>query len=291
MFHGSLVALVTPMLEDGAVDYDAFDQLLAWHLEQGTDGVVVLGTTGESATITADERKKIIQLALARLKGKLPCIVGTGANATSHALSLTQQAMELGADGALLVTPYYNKPPQSGLYEHFKLIAHSVAIPQILYNVPSRTGCDLLPETVNRLSGISNIVALKEATGDIKRLHAIMATGCDINLLSGDDATAVEFMLAGGKGSVTVAANIVPKEYKMLCDAALKGEKDKALRLHESLQGLFRALFVESNPIPTKWLLAQMGSIQGGIRLPLTALDQRYYAEVKAAAVQAGIEL
>ena len=289
MFRGSLVAIVTPMSPSGEVDFDAFESLIDWHISQGTDGLVVLGTTGESATINSVERKQIIELSVAKAKGKLPVIVGTGSNSTQIAEQLTREAMELGADAALIVTPYYNKPTQEGLYQHFAAIARAVSLPQILYNVPSRTACDLLPETVKRLSNISNIVALKDATGDLQRYDEIKALDCSLDLLSGDDDSAMQFMLAGGDGAISVVANVVPKLYKAMCDAALASDQKAATTLNEKMKLLHIALFVESNPIPTKWLLLKMKKIKEGIRLPLTPLSSACHEQVKQAAVQAGI--
>jgi len=287
MFHGSFVAIVTPMKENGDVDYQAFERLVDWHLENETDGLVVLGTTGESATIEPFERKKIIEQIVAQVNEQIPVIVGTGANATNHAIQLTRQAMELGVDAALLVTPYYNKPTQEGLYQHFKAISEAVPIPQVLYNVPSRTACDLLPETVERLGHFSNIVALKEATGDLERLKELMGMNCQMNFLSGDDASSMEFILAGGKGVISVVANVAPKLVHRMCSAALEGDRPEAKKWNDQLEVLYQTLYVESNPIPTKWVLSEMGLIPRGIRLPLTPLDQKYHANLHAAMDQA----
>lgn len=273
MFKGSLVALVTPMQANGDIDWPSFDRLIGWHLDNGSDGLVVLGTTGESATVNPEERAGLIQRSLAVVAGQVPVIVGAGSNATSHTIDLTRQAMELGADAVLLVTPYYNKPTQEGLFQHFKTVADAVSIPQILYNVPGRTGCDLLPETVGRLAQVDNIVALKEATGDIDRLRDILAQELSLALLSGDDFTAVDFMLAGGQGVISVAANVVPKAFYDLCQAALSGQVASAREQDKRLQPLYEQLFTESNPIPTKWALSEMGLIPGGLRLPLTPLS------------------
>lgn len=283
MFQGSLVAIVTPMHEDGSVDYQSFEKLLAWHIEQGTDGIVVLGTTGESATIEAKEREEIIRFTLAQVKGRIPVIVGTGANSTSHALQMTQEAMALGADATLLVTPYYNKPTQEGLFQHYSTIAKAVAIPQILYNVPSRTACDLLPETVARLSAYPNIVGLKEATGDIDRLRALKALNISMEFYSGDDNTALAFLKAGGDGVISVAANVTPKLIAQMCAAVRNNNFESAEKINTQLLPLYAALFAESNPIPTKWALSQMGFIRPGIRLPLTALSASHHASVQAA--------
>lgn len=289
MFNGSLVAIVTPMKPNGDIDYASMTGLVDWHLDNDTDGLVVLGTTGESATIAADERVKLIQHVVAQVSGRVPVIIGTGANATRHALELTRQAMELGADAALLVTPYYNKPTQEGLFRHFKTIAEAVPIPQILYNVPSRTGCDLLPDTLLRLVELTNIVGLKEATGEVERVTQLLNAGSEIDLLSGDDKTALEFMLAGGKGVISVVANVVPKEFHALCRAALAGDRVLAESFNKKLLPLYTQLFAESNPIPTKWALSQMGMIAAGIRLPLTPLAKQFHADVRNALQAVGI--
>lgn len=289
MFHGSIVALVTPMREDGEIDYAALTKLVDWHLENQTDGLVILGTTGESATVEMAERDKIIKQVVNQVAERVPVIIGTGANSTRHSIELTQHAMETGADAALLVTPYYNKPTQEGLYQHFKAVADAVPIPQILYNVPGRTACDLLPETVQRLADIGNIVAIKEATGDIERLQQLLALGIDIDMLSGDDATAMEFMLRGGKGVISVVANVVPQDVHELCTAALQGDRAKAEAINQRLSDLVQQLFAESNPIPTKWALQEMGMIGAGIRLPLTVLNDQFHQPVRQALRTAGI--
>lgn len=291
MFHGSLVALVTPMKKNGDVDYAGLEKLVDWHLEQETDGIVLLGTTGESATIEMEERRQMIQNVVAQISSKIPLIVGTGANSTQHAIKLTQQAMELGADAALLVTPYYNKPTQEGLYQHFKLIAETVPIPQILYNVPGRTAVDMLPETVLRLGHLSNIVAIKEATGDIGRVTTLLEADCAMDLLSGDDSTAMEFILQGGKGVISVVANLAPKTVHQMCEAALKGDRIQAEALNKKLEVLYKPLFAESNPIPTKWALAEMGLIEPGIRLPLTPLNEKFHETMRGAMKQADIQI
>ncbi len=291
MFSGSIVAIVTPMKPNGDVDYKNFERLIDWHLENDTDGLVVLGTTGESPTIEPEERVKIVSHAVEQVNERIPVIVGTGANSTHHAIALTRQAMELGADAGLLVTPYYNKPTQEGLYQHFKSLAEAVPMPQILYNVPSRTACDLLPETVSRLTKFSNIVGIKEATGDIERVKKLREMNNELDLLSGDDKTAMEFMLAGGKGVISVVANIVPKAFHTLCEAAITNNHKLAEEYDNKLKILYKALFIESNPIPTKWALAQMGLIAEGIRLPLTPLSQQFHAEVRQALQSAGIKI
>ncbi|OGO91870.1 MAG: 4-hydroxy-tetrahydrodipicolinate synthase [Coxiella sp. RIFCSPHIGHO2_12_FULL_42_15] len=289
MFKGSIVAIVTPMDATGAIDYECFARLLDWHLTNGTDGVVVLGTTGESATVHMDERKQLIQLATDQIKGRIPVIVGTGTNSTDTTIQLTHQALEWGADAALVVTPYYNKPTQEGLFQHYKAVAEAVPLPQILYNVPSRTACDLLPETIIRLGKISNIVGVKEATGDQQRVKQILAADCYVDVFSGDDATGLEFMLLGAKGVISVTANVVPKLFHDLCLAALSGERDRASCLDQQLRPLYKALFLESNPIPTKWALQELGLIDRGIRLPLTPLTAKFHDAVRQALQQINI--
>lgn len=289
MFHGSLVALVTPMMETGEVDYSALEHLTAWHLEKGTDGIVVLGTTGESPTIEPAERQQIITQVVSQVNQKIPVIIGTGANATQHTIALTQQAMELGADAVLLVTPYYNKPTQEGLFQHYKAVAKAVPIPQILYNVPSRTACDLLPETVKRLGVFSNIVALKEATGDLDRLKTLLDLDCQMDMLSGVDANVLEFILMGGKGVISVTANVAPEWMHNLAKAALEGDRAEAEKWNNKLMPLNESLFIETNPIPTKWVLSKMGRIAPGIRLPLTPLSAKYHAQLESVMHQANL--
>ncbi len=290
MFHGSMVALVTPMREDGAVDDDSLAGLIECHISQGTDAIVAVGTTGESATLDEEEHCALIRRCVELAAGRLPVIAGTGANATSEAIRLTRCAMEAGADACLLVTPYYNKPTQEGLYQHHKTVAEAVPIPQILYNVPGRTACDMRPETVERLSHISNIVGIKEATGDLDRARAILdCCGERLDLYSGDDATAMELMLMGGRGVISVTANVAPRAMHELCEAALSGDRARAEAINQRLEALHRDLFVEANPIPVKWALAEMGLIPPGLRLPLTPLSPQYHDRVRAALRQAGV--
>lgn len=277
MFHASLVALITPMHEEGSIDFPSLEKLVDWHIENQTDGLVILGTTGESATIEPQERHQIIRCVIERVHHRIPVIVGTGTNNTQQSIALTEEAMEQGADAVLLVTPYYNKPTQEGLYQHYRAIAQAVPIPQILYNVPGRTGCDLLPETVLRLADFSNIVGLKEATGNLNRLKKLLDLKIKMDFYSGDDATAMEFMLMGGRGVISVAANIVPKKCHDLCVAALAPDREKAEKINASLIDLYTVLFIESNPIPAKWLLQKMGLIHTGIRLPLTPLSIQHH--------------
>jgi len=287
-----MVALVTPMLEDESVDFDALEKLVEFHVKSGTDAIVAVGTTGESATLDFDEHCKVVRFVVEKVNGRIPVIAGTGANSTSEAIQLTQCAKEAGADACLLVTPYYNKPTQEGLYLHYKKIAETVDIPQILYNVPGRTACDLLPETVIRLSKIKNIIGIKEATAEIDRVAAIKAgAGEDFDLYTGDDATAVDFILAGGHGGISVTANIVPQQLHDVYAAALVGDEAKARELDAPLQAIHRDIFIESNPIPVKWAVAQMGLMGEAIRLPLTPLSEKSKPVVRKALEQAGVVL
>lgn len=290
MFHGSMVALVTPMDEEGVIDVAALQRLVDWHVEEGTDALVVIGTTGESPTIHETERKFVIEQVMKQNDGRLPIIVGTGSNSTDVTIHHTKEAMELGADACLLVTPYYNKPTQEGLYQHYKAVAEEVAIPQILYNVPPRTACDILPETVARLADFPNIIGIKEATSDLSRVEQIKAlVGDKIDLYSGEDPTAMDFILQGGKGVISVIANVAPRLVHEMCVAALAGDADKARELNDKLSYLNNSLFVESNPIPVKWALHTMGRIPAGIRLPLTPLSEGHHEMVKEALDKAGL--
>ncbi|PRB83856.1 4-hydroxy-tetrahydrodipicolinate synthase [Pseudomonas sp. MYb185] len=290
MISGSLVALVTPMDSHGNLDWQALDRLIEFHLEQGTDGIVAVGTSGESATLDMDEHKEVIRRVVDRVAGRIPVIAGTGANSTSEAVELTEAARSVGADACLLVTPYYNKPTQEGLYQHFKFIAEAVAIPQILYNVPGRTACDMLPDTVVRLADIDNIIGIKEATGDLQRARELIdRVAGRMAIYSGDDPTAVELILMGGQGNISVTANVAPKAMHDLCVAALNGDADTARRLNEMLMPLHKKLFIESNPIPVKWALHEMGLIDDGLRLPLTSLSEGCRPVVREALQQCGL--
>ena len=285
-----MVALVTPMAQDGSIDLDAMYKLLDWHVEQGTSAIVSMGTTGESATLDEKEHCDVIRRTVEHVAGRIPVIAGTGANSTAEAISLTRCAADAGADACLLVTPYYNKPTQEGLYLHHKAIAEAVDIPQILYNVPGRTACDMLPETVARLAEIDNIVGIKEATGDLGRLERIRSlAGDDFALYSGDDATGCEFMLRGGNGVISVTTNVAPARMAQMCKAALAGDRETAEKIDADLAELHRELFLESNPIPVKWALAEMGRIQQGIRLPLTWLSGKFHQPLRRAMIRAGI--
>ena len=290
MISGSLVALVTPMDSHGNLDWQALDRLIEFHLEQGTDGIVAVGTSGESATLDMDEHKEVIRRVVDQVAGRIPVIAGTGANSTSEAVELTEAARSVGADACLLVTPYYNKPTQEGLYQHFKFIAEAVAIPQILYNVPGRTACDMLPDTVVRLADIDNIIGIKEATGDLQRARELIdRVAGRMAIYSGDDPTAVELILMGGQGNISVTANVAPKAMHDLCVAALNGDADTARRLNEMLMPLHKKLFIESNPIPVKWALHEMGLIDDGLRLPLTSLSEGCRPVVREALQQCGL--
>ena len=290
MFRGSIVALITPMFDDGRVDQGKLEQLVDFHVQQGTSAIVSMGTTGESATLDEVEHCDVIRQTIGFAAGRIPVIAGTGANSTTEAIQLTRCAADAGADAALLVTPYYNKPTQEGLYLHYKAVAEAVDIPQILYNVPGRTACDMLPETAARLAEIPNIVGIKEATGDLTRLARLQEL-CDdgFYLYSGDDATACEFMLRGGHGDVSVTANVAPRLMRELCDAALAGDRETAEAINRRLEPLHRQLFVESNPIPVKWAVAELGLAQCGIRLPLTWLTEEAQPAVRAAMRHAGV--
>jgi 4-hydroxy-tetrahydrodipicolinate synthase len=295
-FHGSIVAIVTPMrggvAPDAPLAWDQLAELIEFHIAQGTDGIVAVGTTGESATLNEEEHCEAIRRTVEIVKRRVPVIAGTGANSTTEAIHLTQQAKAAGADACLLVTPYYNKPTQEGLYLHFKAVAAAVAIPQILYNVPGRTACDMLPATIARLAKVPHIVGVKEATGEVARVAQIREQcGEDFILLSGDDATAREFMLAGGHGVISVTANVAPKAMHDLCVAARAGDAAQAAAIDAPLALLHRDLFCESNPIPVKWAVHAMGLMDNGIRLPLTWLSPAAEPKVRAALSAAGISL
>ncbi|AHE97345.1 4-hydroxy-tetrahydrodipicolinate synthase [Thioalkalivibrio paradoxus] len=292
MFQGSMVALVTPMQPDGSIDHESLQRLVDWHIDAGTDAIVAVGTTGESATLDFDEHCMVIARVVEHVKGRLPVIAGTGANATREAIELTRCARDAGADACLLVTPYYNKPTQEGLYRHYRAVAEAVEIPQILYNVPGRTAVDLLPETVERLAGVPNIVGLKEALGSPERTRELVErVGGRLELYSGDDATALDFLLAGGQGVISVTANVAPALMHEMCALALAGDASRAREVNDRLDGLHHALFLEANPIPVKWATARLGLIPEGIRLPLTPLSEPFHAPVLEAMRRAGIAL
>lgn len=290
MISGSIVALVTPMLEDGSIDWDALDALIEWHIDSGTAAIVPVGTTGESSTISVSEHCDIVKRVVNTVSGRIKVIAGTGANATSEAIELTGAARDAGADACLLVTPYYNKPTQEGLFRHYEAIASAVDIPLVLYNVPGRTACDMLAETVQRLSELDQVVAIKEATGDLKRTAEILELcGSNMVVYSGDDLTACDLMLNGAKGTISVTANVAPSQMAAMCNAAVAGQVDEARALDESLQPFHAGLFLESNPIPVKWVLMEMGRIKKGIRLPLTEFSSEFHEQLRSVMSQAGV--
>jgi 4-hydroxy-tetrahydrodipicolinate synthase len=290
MFQGSMVALVTPMREGGDIDEACMQRLIDFHVENQSDALIVVGTTGESATLNEEEHCQLIRHAVEMAAGRIAIIAGTGANSTREAIDLTRCAHEAGADACLLVTPYYNKPTQEGLYLHYKAVADAIPVAQILYNVPGRTAVDMLPETVERLADIDNIVGIKEATGDMERAREILdRCGDRLDLYSGDDATAMELILLGGQGNISVTANVAPAAMHELCAAALAGDRDSAAAINARMEVLHRTLFIESNPIPVKWALYEMGLIPAGIRLPLTPLASQYQDTIRQALVQAGV--
>jgi len=292
MFAGSITALVTPMDRDGALDYTALAALIDFHVEAGTDALVIAGTTGESPTLERDEHIELIEKSCELANGRIPIVAGTGSNSTAQTLKLSRVVDRLPLAGFMVVTPYYNKPTQEGMFRHFTAIADAVSHPLILYNVPGRTGVDLKPETVARLSAHPNIAGVKEATGDLDRVPRLKDTcRADFCLLSGDDATAAEFILRGGHGVISVTANVAPRQMKALCDAARAGDRGRAEALDAPLRALHRDLFIESNPIPVKWALEQMGLIGPGIRLPLTPLSESCHGPVRAALAAAGIPI
>lgn len=288
--QGSLVAIVTPMQEDGALDLDALRRLIDWHIKEGTDGIVAVGTTGESPTVDWDEHNLVIKTAVEHVAGRVPVIAGTGANATREAIELSAYAREVGADGSLSVVPYYNKPTQEGLYRHFKAIAEAVDLPMIVYNVPGRTVADIQNDTVLRLAQVPNIIGIKDATANLERgSDLVRRKPRDFRVYSGDDATGLALMLLGGNGVISVTANVAPRLMHEMCSAALSGDVGKARELNQRLLPLHRDLFVEANPIPVKWAVQQMGLIRGGIRLPLTPLSPACHEQVRAAMRHAGI--
>ena len=290
MYSGSIVAIVTPMSASGDIDFAAWEALVDWHLAEGSDGIVVCGTTGESPTVTLAEAVELTRRAAARVRGRIPLIAGSGTNDTARSIERTRELAAAGADAVLVVTPYYNKPTQEGLFQHFSAIADDSSVPVILYNVPSRTGVDLLPETAERLAAHPRIVSLKEATGNLARLAELQARcGTELELLSGDDPIAAEAILAGARGVISVTANVVPRAMHELASVALRGDADQARALDARLQGLHRALFVESNPIPVKWAVARLGLTGDGIRLPLTPLSAAGQVTVREAMRAAGV--
>lgn len=293
MINGSIVAIVTPMHKDGSVDYASLKNLVEFHINSGTDSIVAAGTTGESATLPHAEHVEVVAQIVKMVDGRIPVIAGNGANATAAAVSLTKALAEVGVDAMLGVTPYYNKPTQKGLIAHYKAVAEATDIPQILYNVPGRTGVDLLPETVAELSKVSNIIGVKEATGDLSRVPVLrQLCGAEFQLYSGDDASAREFLLLGGNGVISVANNIVPRQFKQMCDAAMAGDEQAAIQAEASIVPLYSDLFCEANPIPVKWAVHQMGLIENGtLRLPLTELSEEFHGQLNQAMKNAQIEV
>ncbi|QGZ54479.1 4-hydroxy-tetrahydrodipicolinate synthase [Paraburkholderia acidiphila] len=288
--QGSIPAIVTPMHEDGSLDLPAFRKLIDWHVEEGTDALVVVGTSGESATLDVEEHIQMIKTAVEHAAGRMPIIAGAGGNSTAEAIELTKHAKEVGAQASLQVVPYYNKPTQEGMYRHFAKIAEDVDLPVILYNVPGRTVADMANETILRLAEVPGIIAVKEATGNIDRAaHLIKHAPAGFKIFSGDDPTAIALMLLGGHGNISVTANVAPRQMSDLCKAALAGDVKTARAIHMKLLSLHKNLFIESNPIPVKWALQELGRIEGGIRLPLTPLDARYHDVVRAALREAGL--
>jgi 4-hydroxy-tetrahydrodipicolinate synthase len=289
MFEGSIVALVTPMKTDGSIDKKALHDLIEWHISEKTDGLVIAGSTGESATLTAEEQIDLITTVVKQVAKRIPVIAGSGSNSTHHTIELTHHAKKAGADACLIVTPYYNKPTQNGLVQHYRTIAENVSIPIILYNVPARTACDILPETVERLSKITNLIGIKEATGKLERALEIHQRCPDFAVYSGDDATAMDLIFNGAKGDISVTANLAPRKMHEMCYAALNKNKALAEKINTELMGLHKKLFLETNPIPVKWALHKMGKISPGIRLPLLSLDTKYHAELQEAMLTAGV--
>jgi 4-hydroxy-tetrahydrodipicolinate synthase len=290
MIKGSIVAIVTPMHADGSLDFEGLNKLIDWHIAEGTNSIVIAGTTGESATVSVDEHCALIKATVAHAKGRIPIIAGAGANSTAEAIKLTRFAKEAGADATLQVVPYYNRPTQEGMYQHFKAIAEAVDLPVILYNVPGRTVADMSNDTILRLAQVPNIVGVKDATGNIARgFDLLRLAPADFAVYSGDDPTAMALMLAGGAGNISVTANVMPRAMAEMCAAAIAGDVAKAVPLNNQMFPLHQKLFIEPNPVPVKWALAAMGKMPAGIRLPLVPLADDCHAAVRAALVEAGV--
>ena len=296
MIKGSIVAIVTPMFEDGSLDKDGLRKLIYWHVAEGTDGIVIVGTSGESATVNPEEHGELIKLAVEHVAGRIPVIAGTGGNSTVEAIALTRHAKDVGADASLQVVPYYNRPTQEGMYRHFKAIAEAVELPVILYNVPGRTVADMSNETVLRLASIDNIVGIKDATGNIARgtellreIDRSFAGNKSFGVYSGDDATAMALMFCGGAGNISVTANVAPRLMHELCEAAMAGQVARAIEINNRVMSLHGKLFIEPNPVPVKWALAEMGKMPAGLRLPLAPLSAQYHDTVRAALREAGV--
>lgn len=290
MIKGSIVAIVTPMNADGSLDYQGLNKLVEWHIAEGTDSIVIAGTTGESATVSVEEHCALIKATVEYAKGRIPIIAGAGGNSTAEAIKLTQYAKEAGADATLQVVPYYNRPTQEGMYQHFKAIAEAVDLPVILYNVPGRTVADMSNETILRLTAIKNIVGVKDATGNIGRgLDLLRLAPKSFAVYSGDDPTAISLMLAGGKGNISVTANVAPRAMHEMCKAAMAGDIATAMDLNNKMFPLHQKLFIEPNPVPVKWALAEMGMMPAGIRLPLVPLAAEYHETVRSAMRESGL--
>jgi len=290
MIKGSIVAIVTPMFEDGSLDKDGLRKLIDWHVAEGTDGIVIVGTTGESATVTPEEHVELIKLTVDHVAGRIPVIAGSGGNSTAEAITLTRAAKEVGADASLQVVPYYNRPTQEGMYRHFKAIAEAVDLPVILYNVPGRTVADMSNETIARLSTIENIVGVKDATGNIGRgIELLRMVDKSFAVYSGDDPTAMTLMFCGGAGNISVTANVAPRAMHELCVAAMAGDVKRAVEINNGVLDLHAKLFVEPNPVPVKWALAEMGKMPSGLRLPLAPLSAPFHDTVRAALRAAGL--
>ena len=290
MIKGSIVAIVTPMFEDGSLDRDSLRKLLDWHIAEGTDAVVIVGTTGESATVSPEEHCELVKLAVDHVAKRIPVIAGTGGNSTVEAIALTRHAKEVGADASLQVVPYYNRPTQEGMYRHFRTIAEAVDLPIILYNVPGRTVADMSNETIARLAPIDNIVGVKDATGNLARgIDLLRMVDKSFGVYSGDDATAMALMFCGGAGNISVTANVAPRAMHELCVAAMAGDIARAIEINNRVLDLHGKLFIEPNPVPVKWALAEMGKMPAGLRLPLAPLSTQYHDAVRAALAAAGV--
>lgn len=290
MIQGSLVAIVTPMHPDGSLDFDGLRKLIDWHVAEGTDGIVIVGTTGESPTVSVEEHCELVKLTVEHTAGRIPVIAGTGGNSTTEAIELTRYAKEVGADASLQVVPYYNRPTQEGMYRHFKAIAEAVDLPVILYNVPGRTVADMANETAARLAQVPGVVGIKDATGNVGRgTDLLRQVPSSFVVYSGDDASAMALMFCGAKGNISVTANVAPRAMHELCMAAIQGDVVKAVQINNRLIPLHNKLFVEPNPVPVKWALTEMGLMQSGIRLPLAPLAAEYHDAVRAALKDAGV--
>lgn len=290
MIKGSIVAIVTPMFEDGSLDKDSLRKLIDWHVAEGTDGIVIVGTTGESATVSPEEHCELIKLTVDHVAGRIPVIAGSGGNSTAEAIALTRHAKDVGADASLQVVPYYNRPTQEGMYRHFKAIAEAVDLPVILYNVPGRTVADMSNETIARLAPVDNIVGVKDATGNLGRgIELLKMVDKSFAVYSGDDPTAMALMFCGGAGNISVTANVAPRAMHALCEAAMAGDIARAIEINNSVLQLHAKLFVEPNPVPVKWALAEMGKMPAGLRLPLAPLSAPFHDTVRSALREAGL--